>query len=55
MCPSSAQKVKQQASNREAQPEPEEVEQQKPERGLTLRFSGAPRSGPSAATDCWAA
>ncbi|MBT9162916.1 MAG: hypothetical protein DDT27_01481 [Dehalococcoidia bacterium] len=30
----------QQASNREALPEPEEVKQQEPERGLTLRLTG---------------
>jgi len=40
-------KVKQQASNREAPPEPEEVERQKPERGLTLRLTGGPKARPS--------
>jgi len=37
----------QQASNRAASPEPEEVEQQKPERGLTLRLTGGPKARPS--------
>jgi len=40
-------KVKQQASNREAPPEHVEVEQQKPERGLTLRLTGGPKARPS--------
>jgi len=40
-------KAKQQASNREALPERVEVEQQKPERGLTLRLTGAPKARPS--------
>ena len=35
MCPSSAQMAEQQASNREVSPESEEVERQKPNRGLT--------------------
>ena len=47
MCLSSAQKAKQQASNMVALPENEEVEQQKPERGLTLRLTGAPKARPS--------
>ena len=40
-------KAKQQASNREALPERVEVEQQKPERGLTLRLTGVPKARPS--------
>jgi len=47
MCPSSAQMAKQQASNPEASPEHAEVEQQKPERGLTLRLTGGPKARPS--------
>ena len=39
-------KVKQQASNW-ALPEREEVERQKPERGLTLRLTGVPKARPS--------
>jgi len=37
----------QRASNREALPEREEVERQKPERGLTLRLTGGPKARPS--------
>jgi len=37
----------QQASNRVAPPERVEVEQQKPERGLTLRLTGVPKARPS--------
>jgi len=37
----------QQASNRAAQPEHVEVEQQKPERDLTLRLTGVPKARPS--------
>ena len=37
----------QQASNREAPPEREEVEQQEPNRGLTLRLTGVPKARPS--------
>jgi len=37
----------QQASNRAAPPEPEGMEQQKPERGLTLRLTGGPKARPS--------
>ena len=37
----------QQASNTVALPEPEEVEPQKPERGLTLRLTGVPKARPS--------
>ena len=37
----------QQASNQAAPPEPEEVERQKPERGLTLRLTGVPKARPS--------
>ena len=40
-------KTEQQASNREAPPEPEEVERQKPKRGLTLRLTGVPKARPS--------
>jgi len=36
-------KAEQQASNRAAFPEPEEVEPQKPERGLTFKLRGAAR------------
>jgi len=43
----SAQKAKQQASNRATPPEPEEVERQEPERGLTLRLTGVPKARPS--------
>ena len=39
--------VEQQACNRVASPESEEVEQQEPERGLTLRLTGAPKARPS--------
>jgi len=37
----------QQTSNREASPEHAEEEQQKPERGLTLRLTGVPKARPS--------
>ena len=37
----------QQASNRVAPPEHAEDEQQKPERGLTLRLTGVPKERPS--------
>jgi len=47
VCPSSAQKAKQQASNRAALPEHAEEERQKPERGLTLRLTGGPKARPS--------
>ena len=47
MCPSSAQVAKRQARNRVAQPEREEVERQKPERGLTLGLTGVPKARPS--------
>jgi hypothetical protein len=47
VCPSSAQKAKQQASNRAALPERGEVEWQKPKRGLTLRLTGVPKARPS--------
>jgi len=40
-------KAEQQASKRVAQPEAEEVERQKPERGLTLRLTGVPKARPS--------
>jgi len=40
-------KAEQQASNRAAAPEREGVEQQKPERGLTLRLTGGPKARPS--------
>jgi len=36
-----------QASNRVTQPEHAEEEQQKPERGLTLRLTGGPKARPS--------
>jgi len=42
----SSTKVEQQTCNR-ARPEREEVEQQKPERGLTLRLTGVPKARPS--------
>jgi len=47
VCPSSAKKAEQQASNRVASPESEGVEQQKPKRGLTLRLTGVPKARPS--------
>ena len=47
VCPSSAKKAEQQASNWAAQPERVEVERQKPERGLTLRLTGGPKARPS--------
>jgi len=37
----------QQASNKAAPPEYAEVEQQQPERGLTLRLTGVPKARPS--------
>ena len=40
-------KAEQQASNRAAMPESEEVGQQEPERGLTLRLTGGPKARPS--------
>ena len=40
-------KAKQQASSQAEPPEPEEVEQQKPERCLTLRLTGVPKARPS--------
>ena len=46
-CPSRTQMAKQQASNWAASPESEEVEPQKPERGLTLRLTGVPKARPS--------
>ena len=46
-CVPSAQKAKQQASNLAAPPEHAEVEQQEPERGLTLRLTGGPKARPS--------
>ena len=45
--PERSTKAKQQASNRAAPPERVEVEQQKPERGLTLRLTGGPKARPS--------
>ncbi len=45
--PERSTKAEQQASNRVAPPEPEGVEQQKPERGLTLRLTGGPKARPS--------
>ena len=40
-------KAKQQASSQAEPPESEEVERQKPERGLTLRLTGVPKARPS--------
>ena len=45
--PERSMKAEQQASNQAAPPEPEEAEQQKPERGLTLRLTGGPKARPS--------
>jgi len=45
--PERSTKAEQQASNTKAPPEPEGVEQQKPERGLTLRLTGGPKARPS--------
>jgi len=45
--PERSTKAKQQASNLAASPEHEEVERQEPERGLTLRLTGAPKARPS--------
>ena len=45
--PGGGQTGERQASNREASPEHAEVEQQKPERGLTLRLTGVPKARPS--------
>jgi len=47
MCLCVSTKAKQQASSRAAPPEHVEVEQQKPERGLTLRLTGVPKARPS--------
>jgi len=47
MCLFRSTKAKQQASNREAQPERADVERQKPNRGLTLRLTGGPKARPS--------
>jgi len=47
MCMFHFTKAEQQASNLEAQPEREGVEQQKPKRGLTLRLTGVPKARPS--------
>ena len=47
VCPFRFTKAEQQASNRAALPEPEEVERQKPKRGLTLRLTGGPKARPS--------
>ena len=47
VCLCVSKKAKQQARNRAASPESEEVEPQKPERGLTLRLTGAPKARPS--------
>jgi len=47
MCLFRFSKAEQQASNLEAPPEREEVERQKPERGLTLRLTGGPKARPS--------
>ena len=45
--PGGGQTGEQQARNRAASPESEEVEPQKPERGLTLRLTGVPKARPS--------
>ncbi len=45
--PERSTKAKQQASKRAASPERADVERQKPERGLTLRLTGAPKARPS--------
>jgi len=45
--PGGGQTGEQQASNRTAPPERGEVEWRKPERGLTLRLTGAPKARPS--------
>jgi len=47
MCLFRSTKAEQQASNQAAPPERVEVEQQKPERGLTLRLTGVPKARPS--------
>jgi len=47
MCLFRSTKAKQQASNRGTPPEHVEVEQQKPELGLTLRLTGGPKARPS--------
>ena len=47
VCPFRSTKAEQQARNREALPERVEVEQQEPERGLTLRLTGVPKARPS--------
>ena len=47
MSPFCSTKAEQRASNRAASPEPEELERQKPERGLTLRLTGGPKARPS--------
>jgi len=46
MCMFRFTKAEQQASKR-ALPEPEGVERQEPERGLTLRLTGVPKARPS--------
>jgi len=45
--PERSTKAEQQASNLEASPEHAAEERQKPERGLTLRLTGAPKARPS--------
>jgi len=45
--PEFSSKAEQQASNRAAFPESEEVEQQESKRGLTLRLTGGPKARPS--------
>jgi len=47
MCLFCSTKAKQQARNQAAPPERVEEEQQKPERGLTLRLTGVPKARPS--------
>ncbi|MBT9161339.1 MAG: hypothetical protein DDT26_02644 [Dehalococcoidia bacterium] len=45
--PERSTKAEQQASNQAPSPEREDVEQEKPERGLTLRLTGGPKARPS--------
>jgi len=47
MCLCRFPKAEQQDSSQAALPEPEGVERQKPERGLTLRLTGGPKARPS--------
>jgi len=45
--PERSTKANQQTRNQAPPPEHEEVERQKPERGLTLRLTGVPKARPS--------